>query len=232
MLPKVQTPTYSLTLPSSGEKLEFRPFLVKEQKALLIAMESPEDNAMSETTLSVVQACLFDKVNVRELPKVDVDYIFIKLREKSVGENIELIVTCADCGATQDYLFNINSIRVDRPESHSSKIEISPDAGIIMRLPTFSEVTDLMNNYNVSTIYKTMVKCIEQIYDAETVYLTKDMKYEDVDAWVEELTQEQYDKLEEFYRTAPRIVSSLDYTCKKCNKQHHIELEGIEDFFE
>lgn len=232
MLPKVQTPVYSLTLPSSGKTLEFRPFLVKEQKALLIAMESPEDNAMTETTLSVVQSCLFDKVDVKKLPKVDVDYIFIKMREKSVGEQIELIVTCTDCGANQDYTFNLTSAKVECNESHTNKIEIDQNTGLIMRLPTFNEVSNLINNYTVENIYKTVVSCIEQIYDTEAVYLTKDMQYREVSDWVDRLTQEQYDKLEEFYRTAPRIVSYIEYRCKKCGKEHRIELEGIEDFFE
>lgn len=232
MLPKVQTPSYSLTLPSSGKKIEFRPFLVKEQKALLIAMESPEDNAMTETTLAVVQACLFDKVNVKQLPKVDVDYIFMKLREKSVGEQIELVVTCSDCKKTQDYIFDVTKIKVDKSENHSNNIQISPDMGLIMRLPTFNEVSDLMNDYTVENIYKTVVQCIEQIYDSETVYLTKDMKYQDIENWVDDLTQEQYEKLEEFYKTAPRLVSQIEYTCKSCGKEHKIELEGIEDFFE
>lgn len=232
MLPKVQTPVYSLTLPSSGKTLEFRPFLVKEQKALLIAMESPEDNAMTETTLSVVQSCLFDKVDVKKLPKVDVDYIFIKMREKSVGEQIELIVTCTDCSANQDYVFNLTSAKVECNESHTNKIEIDQNTGLIMRLPTFNEVSNLINNYTVENIYKTVVSCIEQIYDTEAVYLTKDMQYQEVSDWVDRLTQEQYDKLEEFYRTAPRIVSHIEYRCKKCGKEHRIELEGIEDFFE
>lgn len=232
MLPKVQTPVYSLTLPSSGKTLEFRPFLVKEQKALLIAMESPEDNAMTETTLSVVQSCLFDKVDVKKLPKVDVDYIFIKMREKSVGEQIELIVTCTGCGANQDYTFNLTSAKVECNESHTNKIEIDQNTGLIMRLPTFNEVSNLINNYTVENIYKTVVSCIEQIYDTEAVYLTKDMQYQEVSDWVDRLTQEQYDKLEEFYRTAPRIVSHIEYSCKKCGKEHRIELEGIEDFFE
>lgn len=232
MLPKIETPSYSLNLPSNNKKVEFRPFLVKEQKALLIAMESPEDNAMTSTTLSIVEACLFNKVDVRKLPKVDVDYLFLKLREKSVGEQIDLIVTCSDCKATQDYVFDLTKVNVDRQKEHTNKIEITNNIGLIMRLPTFEEVSDLMNNYTVENIYKTVVRCIEQIYDEESVYLTKDMQIETIEQWVDNLTQEQYDKLEDFYRTAPRIVSQIEYDCKKCGAHNKLELEGIEDFFE
>lgn len=231
-LPKIETPRYTLTLPSSGKQIEYRPFLVKEQKALLIAMESPEDGAVESTTLSVVQACLFDKVDVRKLPKVDVDYIFIKLRAKSVGEQIDLIVQCKECGNNQDYVFNLDDVMVERTEGHTANIKISDSVGIVMRLPTFAEVAALTDDYTVDNIYKTVIACIEQIYDEETLYLTKDMPKEDVAAWVDNLNQEQYEKLEMFYRTVPKIVSKLEYKCNKCESINQILLEGIEDFFE
>lgn len=231
MLPKIETPRYTLVLPSSGKTVEYRPFLVKEQKSLLIALESPEDGVVEATTLAVVQACLFDKVDVKKLPKIDVDYIFIKLREKSIGEIIELIVSCGECQTAQDYILDLQEVKVETSPEHTANIKIENDIGIIMRLPTFQEVSYLSEHYTVENIYKTVVGCIEQIYDAETVHLTKDMKHEDIEAWVDDLKQDQYEKLETFYKTAPKIVSTIQYDCKSCGHTNKLLLEGIEDFF-
>lgn len=230
-LPKIETPTYTLLLPSNGKKVKFRPFLVKEQKALLIAMESPEDGAMGATTLSIIQACLFDKIDVNKMPKVDVDYIFLKLREKSVGEQIELIVTCKDCGKKQDYVFDLTKVEINKPEGHDSNIKLTDTVGLIMRLPTYEEVSNLSQDYTVDNIYKTVVLCIEQIYDNDAVYLTKDMTFNTITEWVDGLNQDQYEKLEEFFRTAPSIRSVIDFKCKACGTENSIKLEGIEDFF-
>ena len=232
MLPKIDTPVYKVKLPSNGKELDFRPFKVKEQKALLIAMESPEDGAVEATTLSIVQACLFDKVDAKKLPKIDIDYIFIKLREKSIGEQIDLIVTCGECNHQQDYIFDLKNVEIKQYDGYSTNIKLSDNMGLIMRLPSFEEVSNLNKDYTVENIYKTVVSCIEQIYDGDAVYLTKDKTFAEVEEWVDDLTQDQYDKLEMFYKTTPSLISTIEFTCQKCQHNNKIKLEGIEDFFE
>lgn len=232
MLPKIDTPVYKVKLPSNGKEIDFRPFKVKEQKALLIAMESPEDDAVEATTLSIVQACLFNKVDTKKLPKIDIDYIFIKLREKSIGEQIDLIVTCGECSHQQEYIFDLKTVEVKQHAEHSANIKLSDSMGLVMRLPSFEEVSNLNKDYTVENIYKTVVSCIDQIYDGDAVYLTKDKTFKEIEEWVDDLTQDQYDKLEMFYKTQPSIVSTIEYKCQKCQHNNKIKLEGIEDFFE
>lgn len=230
-LPLVTTPKYTLTLPSTGKKYEYRPFLVGEQKLLMLALETGEGDDIINSIHQVIDICTFNKLNCKILPSFDTEYIFIKLRSKSIGEKLELNVTCKQCDAKNDYELDLDSIKVIKPKNHTTKIQLTPNMGVIMRYPT-TEETDLVKaRASVDTIYDVVANCIEQIYDDETVYMTKDFTKEEVSAWIDKLTQDQFDKIETFFENMPRVETRIEFKCKKCKEDNVILVEGIDTFF-
>lgn len=231
MLPVIETPIFELTLPSSGKKYNYRPFLVKEQKALLVAQESGEKTAVRETLFSVIDACMFNKVSSKTLADFDVDYIFVKLRAKSIGETIELEIRCDNCETKNPYVLNLDQIEAHRIDGHSNKIFITENIGVTMRYPTFEEVEYLKNNNSIETVYETIVKCIDIIFDHDTVTLSKDISFTEISDWLDNLNQNHYDKFEHFFNTQPKIKTDIKFDCTNCNTKNHLVVEGIEDFF-
>jgi len=232
MLPVIETPVFELELPSSGKKLKYRPFLVKEQKSLLIAQESDEKSAVRETLFSVIDACFFNKVESKYLPDFDVDYMFVKLRAKSIGESVDLVVKCKECGEKNSYVLKLDDIKAHRVEGHTNKIFLTENIGVTMRYPTFEEVEYLKSNYSVEVIYQTIVKCIDVIFDHDTVTMGKDVSFNEISDWLDNLNQNHYDKFENFFNTQPEIKTNIDFVCSSCSASNHLEVVGIEDFFD
>lgn len=231
MLPVIDTPIFELTLPSSGKKYNYRPFLVKEQKSLLIAQESGEASSVRETLFSIIDSCLFNKVQAKHLPYFDIDFIFIKLRSKSIGETVELEVQCTECDTKNPYNLNLDSICAVRTDGHSNKIFLTENIGVTMRYPTVEEVDYLKTNYSVSSIYETIAKCVEMIFDHDTITLSKDISAQEIIDWLDKLQQKHYDKFEEFFKTQPVIKTDIVFTCGKCKAENKFVVEGIDDFF-
>ena len=231
-LPIVNTPTFELVLPSTGKTVKYRPFLIKEQKMMLIARESGDASSLLATLYSVIDACTFGKLNVESLSKFDVEYIFVKLRSKSVGEHVELNVVCDNCDAENPYTLNLDDIKVTKGENHSNKIMITSDMGIIMRYPTYDEISNLYENNTPETVFDLIISCIDQIFDTDSVTLSKDITREELTAWLDGLESRLYDKIETFFRTQPRVTTDISFKCKKCETENHYVIEGIDDFFE
>ncbi|CAB5221863.1 Baseplate hub assembly protein, bacteriophage T4-like [uncultured Caudovirales phage] len=228
-LPKLNTPTYELTLPSSGRKISYRPFLVKEHKVLL-TMSEAENSEVSRIIRELVDVCTFNKLKVSELPHFDMEYIFMHLRAKSIGEVVDVIVNC-ECGEKIDASFNIEDLNVEVKEGHSNKIFITDDVGIELNYPKIDDVVDVFATNDNQKVIDLIIKSIKAIFDKEEYYDAKDQTVEEVKEFIYSLTKEQFDKLEQFFVTSPKIVQTIECDCPKCGKHNVSRLEGLQNFF-
>jgi len=235
-LPQAQAPRYKLTIPSTNKSVTYRPFLVKEEKALLIAQQSEDPDTMIETLKSVIESCVMDKINVNDLAVFDVEYIFTQLRAKSVGEIVDIILkcdTCEDDKATVRYSIDLTKVKVQVPKEHKKTILLFNDVGAIMKYPTLDIIKkmDGLTNGDVELLFEIICQCIDSIYDSDEVYPTKEQKPEEVREFVNNLTQEQFSKLQAFFDTMPKLEETVKYVCPVCKKDHQKVIKGLESFF-
>lgn len=235
-LPVNTTPIYTLTIPSTGTKVKYRPFLVKDEKALLIAQQSEDNIIMLDTVKEVIRSCVKDDIDVDKLASFDVEYIFTQLRAVSVGEIVELTFacdTCTDEKARAGVLINLQDLQVEKKPEHSPKIPLFGDVGIMMKYPTFDVLKkqEGANPEDLDLMFEITVDCIDYIYDQEEVHYAKEQTKEDLMNFLNNLTSEQFDKIQEFFRTMPRLVKYFKYTCPVCQKEHNKYLEGLSSFF-
>ena len=238
-LPMMSTPTYNLVIPSTGEKVRYRPFLVKEEKALLIAQQSEETEVMVESLKQVIGGCVLDKINVDELATFDIEYIFTQIRAKSVGEVVELLFPCdEDHGEDQDKAklkisIDISNLEVEFPEGHSKKIDLFGDVGVVMKYPSFSVMSKLENLdiTNVDNIFDVIASCVDIIYQGEEIYYAKEQSKEELLDFLYNLTNDQFVKLQQFFAKMPKISKKVEYNCPLCGKHHSVTLEGMQSFF-
>lgn len=235
-LPVKAAPIYNLTIPSSKKKVKFRPWLVKEEKSLLIAQQSEDQEVMRDTLKHIIELCIIDNINVNDLSTFDLEYIFTQIRGKSVGEDVELIFRCQHCtdeNAKVKIKFDITKIEVDFPENHSKKIPLFDNVGIMMKYPTVDIIQSLnsQNKDDVNSIFKTVISCIDYVYDSEEIYYASESTDEELDSFLSQLTSVQFAKLEEFFETLPRMKHDIKYKCPVCGKDNHVTLEGMTSFF-
>ena len=240
MLPTVDVPTYELRIPSSGKEIKIRPFLVKEEKLLLMAAESNDVNEIIRTTKQIITNCVIDgDVDVDKLPFFDIDYLFIALRAKSISESVEIGFTCnhvmpetgTKCGHHFDAEIDISNAEIIKPDT-PMVFELGGKVSVKMKYPSYSimKVIDEKGNPLERKI-NIIVNCIDQIVKGEKVYSTKDYTKEDLREFVENLTEENYKKLESFTSNFPSFAVKLDKTCGKCGHNHNIEYTDFESFF-
>jgi hypothetical protein len=228
-LPKLDTPTFDLTLPSTGKKIKFRPFLVKEHKVLL-TMSEAEDEEVSRIIRELVDVCTLNKLKVDELPHFDIEYIFLNLRAKSIGETVEVILNC-DCGNKINTQFNLEDLKVEKKEGHSNKIMLTEKVGVEMRYPTIDEVVQVFASNDTSKVVDLIMRSIKTIFTHDDVWDAKEQTKEELEEFVFSLTKSQFKKLEEFFVTAPKIVQIIEADCDKCGKHNVSRLEGLQNFF-
>lgn len=228
-------PVYTTTLPSTGKQIKFRPFLVKDEKNLLLAQQSEEELNMIDTLKSVIADCILDKdVNVDDLAIFDLEYMFTQLRAKSVGEEVELIFTCKndECNEKTKISFKIEPELI-KPEGHNNKIDLFDDVGVVMKYANASILKDIskLDMSNPDQILELIVNCIDYIYDAESVYPAKEQKKQDLIKFVEGLPRAPTDKIRKFFETTPRLQQNVKYDCPKCGTHNSYMVEGIDSFF-
>jgi len=228
-LPKLETPTYELILPSTGDKLKFRPFLVKEHK-ILLTMSEADDNEVARIIRELVDVCTFKALKIKDLPHFDIEYIFMHLRAKSISETVEVVVNC-ECGEKIDTSFNIDELKVVKPEGHSNKIMINNEIGIELRYPNIDDVVGVYATKDNQKVIDLIIKSIKAIYNQEEYWEASDQSKEELDEFVYSLTKEQFDKLEQFFVTSPKIVQTIECDCPKCGKHNISKLEGLQNFF-
>jgi hypothetical protein len=235
-LPKMNAPLYNTAIPSSKKEIKFRPFLVKEEKSLLLAQQSEDPKVMINTLKSIIENCIVDDVDVDKLAIFDYEYLFTQIRAKSVGEIVELMFlcdTCTDEKAKSPVNLDISKFVVEFPEGHSNKIELFDDVGIMMKNPNIDTLDKLeqVNDGDINAIFDVVADCMESVYTTEEVFNTKDQTKQEVLDFLENLTQEQFKKIENFFLTMPKLRQKVEYDCPVCNKHHVKTMEGLESFF-
>jgi hypothetical protein len=235
-LPKMNAPLYNVTVPSSKKEVKFRPFLVKEEKSLLLAQQSEDPKVMLNTLKSIIENCIVDDIDVNNLATFDYEYLFTQIRAKSVGEIVELLFLCDTCDddkAKAQVNLDISKFAIEFPEGHDNNIKLFDDVGIIMKNPTIDTLDKLekVKEGDVNSIFDVVADCMESVYTTEEVFNTKDQTKQEVIDFLENLTQEQFKKIENFFLTMPKLHQTVEYDCPVCNKHHVKKMEGLASFF-
>ena len=233
-LPKLNTPTYELEQPSTGEKIKYRPFLVKEQKTLMMAQESEDDKEIKEALASLIRGCTFGDINPYELPIFDVEYFFLRIRGKSVGEKVDLNLLCPDDNETRvSKTINLEDINVNMKVGHTNQVEITDSIKMVMRYPTLDDLTEISSEMDKSEdIFSLIKRCVHEIHDGEKVYNRVDMSSSELEEFIDSLTGEQFEKLTDFFDTMPKVQHSVEVTNPKTKKKGEVVIEGIQSFFD
>lgn len=238
-LPMMNAPIYTLVVPSSGATVKYRPFLVKEEKALLIAQQSEDVVTMIETLKQVVKSCVQDKLDVEKLATFDLEYMFTQIRGKSVGETVDLIFGCdLDHGeqnekAKATVTIDLSTITVEKSAEHNNKIELFGNVGVVMKYPTVDVIKKLegFDVNDLDTVFDIMALSIDYIYDGEQLFYAKESTREELLAFIENLSSEQFARVQKFFETMPKIRKEIQYDCPVCNRHHVKMLEGLQSFF-
>ena len=232
-LPVINVPTYELVVPSTKEKLVYRPFLVKEEKILLMAMEEEKEAQLNRALKQVVNNCTFEKIKVEKLPLFDLEYIFLRIRAKSVGEVAKLSLLCEDDGETYVPVeINLEDIEVEFQEGHDPKIQLTDEIGIVMGYPTFEYLDLNVASADVATLFNLIGNSIHQIFEGEKIYERADFNKKELKTFLESLTSDQFKKVQNFFETMPRLRHTIEIENPKTKKQNTVLLEVVNAFFE
>ena len=236
-LPTISTPTYELTLPSSNRKIKYRPFLVKEEKILILAMESQDTKQIARAVKDVISKCILSKgIKVDRLSTFDIEYLFLNIRGKSVGEQIEVMVTCPDDEKTQVPMsINIDSIKVQKDDDHSIDIKLDDVYKLRMKYPSLTEF--IKNNFSaledmsVDDTFDLIASCIDQVYSEEESWASEECTKKELTTFVESLNSNQFKKVEKFFETMPKLSHTVKVTNPNTNVESEIKIEGLQNFF-
>jgi hypothetical protein len=226
-------PKHQTTLPVSGKKVHYRPFVVKEEKILLMAAETKDEGTINSAVRDVVLACTNNEVDVYKIPITDMEYMFLQLRSHSVGEKSTPSLKCSNCEMATECEINLNEIKPKKDGKHTNKIHLTGDIHVLMRYPSFNDVQNLNQNEenDVQKTIDLLVRCIDKIYHGEKIYNTAEMDKSEVRDFVDEMTQEQFKKLFNFIDTMPRLEEKVSFKCKHCGQANEVVLKGMTSFF-
>ena len=227
-LPKLQTPSYELILPSTGDKIKFRPFLVKEYKILLTTLDS-ENEEIYRVVTELVDACTFNKLKIDTLANFDIEYIFLNIRAKSIGEITNLLLNCNNCDNQISFDLNLTKAQVEKSPEHNSKINLTDKIIIEMRYPKFDEMIDIYQNFKSDRIVELLSKCIKAVYTEDTVY--EEYTKEELLEFVNSFSKNQFEMIENFFLTMPKLVQNIEQDCRECGAHNELKLEGLQNFF-
>ena len=234
-LPRLNTPTYELEVPSTDEKVKYRPFLVKEEKILLMAMESKDNAQIINAVKDIVSSCTFEKLNVATMPMFDMEYIFLNIRAKSVGEISKLKVLCPDDKKTYASVeLDLTKVEVQVGDDHTNKIELTDDMGMIMTYPTIDSFLESgIETINANNMLDVIGSCVLQIYEqkGEKVYQAKDQTKKELTEFIESMNSGQFKKLQSFFDTMPKLTHTIQVKNPKTKKTSDVKLTGLNDFF-
>ena len=231
-LPKLETPIYELELPSTGEKVKYRPFLVKEQKNLMIAMESEEETQLRDSLASIISDCTFNEIDPYEIPMFDIEFIFLRIRGKSVGEKVKLNILCPDDNKTRvDVEINLEDIDVHMKKEHTNEIGVTKKIKIFMKYPGLKDMTDVKVDQETEQIFTLIKRCINEIHDGKTIHNRIDISEKELDDFIDNLTTETFQKLGNFFETMPKVMHVLKIKNPKTKKKREVVIEGIQSFF-
>ena len=234
-LPKIGYPTYELELPSTGKTVKYRPFLVKEEKVLLLALESEDEKQVTNAVKDLLKNCVISRIKVDQLPSFDLEYLFLKIRAASIGELITLTVTCLDDSETKvEAAINIENVEIFKPEGHSTKIMFDDTTGLIMKYPSMQQFIDrefLQKEIKTEEIYDFIAGSIDQIFDGDEVYDSTTTTKKEFRTFVDGLTTKQFEKIQQFYATCPKLSHTFKVVNPKTGKESEYTIEGLQSFF-
>ena len=238
MLPKLDVPLYNLTIPSSGKEVMYRPFLVKEQKIMLMAMESEDDNDIIRSIKQVIRNCVQDDdINPDTMPFFDIEYIFLKLRARSIGETVELKLKHTDesneCDHVTDVTVSIEDVEVSDYDKSKNAIQLTDKIGIVFRFPTLEDFKQIKDPDNMtSDDFFTLIKnCVSSVYDEENVYDIKEIDPKELDEFIESMDSHQLEKVRDFIVQRPTVTKEIKWTCEGCGKEDSFTVSGLIAFF-
>ena len=236
-LPKIATPTYELELPSSGKTIKYRPFLVKEEKVLVIAMESEDTKQITNAIKAVLKSCVQTKgIKIETLPTFDIEYLFLNIRGKSVGEELEVNIICPDDGETSvPVMIALDEIQVEKSDDHSPQIKLDANLMMEMKYPSLDEF--IKNNFDfneenqMDQSFQLIASCIDKIYSEEEVWATADCTKKEVNEFLESMNSSQFKLIEKFFETMPKLQHTIEVTNPKTKVKSEVVLEGLASFF-
>ena len=231
--------SYMITLPLSQKSIQFRPFVVKEQRNLLMAMESDDAAAIQASVKDILTNCtMTPNVDIESLPIVDVEYYFLQLRGKSVGEVVDVRYKCNNevdgqkCGGIMETQINIDEVKVEKKKDVNADIQLTDQIMVRLKYPDFSFISDSLKFKDLNDMtFHMIAKSVEYVYDGEQYYYANEVPIEEMVEFVENLSQSQFEKIEEFFSNLPKLKKEINITCKKCGFKHNIVAEGLESFF-
>jgi hypothetical protein len=238
-LPKIDTPIYELDLPLSKKHVRFRPFLVKEQKNLLMAMESGDSKSIEQNIKQVLNNCtITEDIDIEKLPVLDVEYYFLNLRARSVGEIVENKYRCdnqvdgSSCGNLMETSLNLLDIKIEDVKENNDVIQLTDTISIKLKYPEFSVIKKLSKLTDVSDIaFEMIAESVEHIFDGEQFYYAKETTTEEMVEFIEGLNQQQFAKIEDFFANLPKLEKKIEMKCSRCGFEHKLDVEGLESFF-
>lgn len=236
-LPMNSTPVYNLVVPSTKQSVKYRPFLVKDQKTLLIAQQSADQKIMIDTLKEVIKSCITEPIDISKLAIFDIEYIFTQLRSKSVGETVDIVLSCDEdhgednAKAKIQHTVDLSQVNVQEKEGHTSKISLFGDVGVVMKYPNIDDIKKLQGSANAEDTFKLIASSIDYIYDKEEIYHAAEQTEKELMDFINNLTSEQFANIQSFFDTMPKMSHTINYSCPVCNKAHKVVLEGMESFF-
>ena len=239
-LPKISTPTYELELPSTGKKIKYRPFLVKEEKILIIALETEDTKQISNAIVQILSECILTRgVKVKDLSTFDIEYLFLNVRAKSVGETVEVSVKCKKCETPKPTVINVEEIEMDNLDNEKM-IMLTDDVGVTLRYPSLGlleslkvdkDIEKLSNKQQLKIMESMLGACLDTVFDSDNVWPTSDQSEKEINEFIEGLNSEQFAKLAEWFNNMPALVHTVKFVCDSCEEKNEIELKGLASFF-
>ena len=231
-LPKLTTPQYELDVPSTGEKIKYRPWLIKEQKILLMAQESEDDKEIEAAFANIISECTFGKIDPYENPLFDIEYIFLQLRGKSIGQKVKLNLLCPDDEKTKvEHEIDLGDVAVQMPDNHTNVIDITDDISMIMRYPKLSDMSEFTETGQVKQIFDMVKRCVVEIRDGETIHNKVDISDKELDEFIDSMSQSSFELVSNFFETMPKLIHEVSVTNPKTKKKNKIVIEGLQSFF-
>lgn len=240
-LPKLDVPIYEVEVPSNKKKIRFRPFTVKEEKLFLMASQSDDYETVTKTIVQVLNNCILDDVQVETIPMFDLEYLFLNLRARSIGEVVQLSYKCNNQvqdesgeSKTCNNVVNIdvNLLDIKPTETNiQNKIELTDKLGVVMKLPNLDLLEKIESKDEFDVVIELIIECIDYIYDEENIYYAKDSTKEELMEFLDSFQSKDLEKLKDFFDTLPKITKDIEFKCNKCGYHENLKLEGIQNFF-
>jgi DNA-directed RNA polymerase subunit M/transcription elongation factor TFIIS len=243
MLPKIDVPIYYVNLISTGKKVRFRPFTVKEEKLFLMASEANDADEVARTIKQVLNNCILDEIDIENLPMFDVEYLFMNLRARSISEMVNIKYRCNNlvekegeeekkkCNHVMEFDVNVLDVKPEMEEGHDKTIKITEKMGLVMKYPTLEMLEKYNNKENLDIVLDVIIDCIDYIYDADNMYYAKDATRDELVEFVDSMNGKDLEKINTFFNTMPKLKKKIDFNCGKCGYHEEIEVEGLQSFF-